>query len=174
MLSNISIKGCLFATGLLAGALLLTPPLVTAQTVDTDEVAKVTTATGKAAESTDPQPVLTEYRGIRIGMAAEDVRNKLGHLREKGKVQDFFVFSDNESAQVFYDSNGNVRAISVDYMGMSNPPTPKDVLGEDLQAKPDGSMYGLTRYPSAGFWVAYSRTGGDDPIVTITIQKSSL
>jgi hypothetical protein len=27
------------------------------------------------------------------------------------------------------------------------------------------------RYPKAGFWVSYSRTAGDTPIVTIQIQK---
>jgi len=107
-------------------------------------------------------------------MTMNDVRNKLGHLKEKGKVQDFFVFSDSESAQVFYDQDGKVTAISLDYVGKNgSPPTPIEVLGEDLQAKPDGSMYQLKQYPSAGYWVAYNRTAGDDPRVTITIQKTN-
>jgi hypothetical protein len=45
------------------------------------------------------------------------------------------------------------------------------VLGVELQAKPDGSMYELKRYPDAGYWVSYNRTAGDKPIVTITMQK---
>jgi hypothetical protein len=95
-------------------------------------------------------------------------------LREKGKLQDFFVFSDNESAEVFYDSEGKVKAISIDYMGKgSNPPTALEVLGEDIQAKPNGSMYELKRYPSAAYWVAYNRTAGDNPTVTITMQKEN-
>jgi hypothetical protein len=45
------------------------------------------------------------------------------------------------------------------------------VLGVELQAKPDGSMYELERYPAAGYWVSYNRTAGDKPIVTITMQR---
>jgi hypothetical protein len=63
-------------------------------------------------------------------------------------------------------------AVSVDYFGgNSNAPLPTSVLGEDLQAKPDGSMYQLKRYPDAGYWVSYNRTAGDNPVVTITMQK---
>jgi hypothetical protein len=32
-------------------------------------------------------------------------------------------------------------------------------------------MYELKRYPSAGYWVAYSRTAGKNPIITVTMQK---
>ena len=36
----------------------------------------------------------------------------------------------------------------------------------------NGIVYKLVRYPSAGFWVAYSRlNAGGDPLTTITIQK---
>jgi hypothetical protein len=45
------------------------------------------------------------------------------------------------------------------------------VLGVALDAKADGSMYQLNRYPDAGYWVSYNRTAGAKPIVTITIQK---
>jgi hypothetical protein len=45
------------------------------------------------------------------------------------------------------------------------------VLGAELQARDDGSMYELKRYPDAGYWVSYNRTAGDKPIVTITMQK---
>jgi hypothetical protein len=41
-----------------------------------------------------------------------------------------------------------------------------------IEAKPDGSMYKMTTYPQAGYWVAYSRTPGDAPLVMITMQKT--
>nr|MDQ3819849.1 hypothetical protein [Acidobacteriota bacterium] len=117
-------------------------------------------------------PVFTDYKGIIIGMSADDVRNKLDHLKEKGKLQDFFVFSDAESAQVFYDDQGKVKAVAVTYLEDNhNAPSAKAVLGEDVQAKPDGSMYEMRRYPAAGYWVAYSRTAGKSPIITVTMQK---
>ena len=42
----------------------------------------------------------------------------------------------------------------------------------EIEAKPDGSMYQMTPYKEAGYWVAYSRTPGEQPMVIITMQKS--
>jgi hypothetical protein len=119
----------------------------------------------------EPAPVYKDFMGVTIGMAANEVREKLGHLKDKGEHQDFFVFSESHSAQIFYDE-GKVNAISVDYLVKGGEaPTPESVLGEAVQAKPDGSMYEIKRYPAAGYWVAYSRIAGDSPIVTVTMQK---
>jgi hypothetical protein len=159
----------------LIAALLIAVPLAAGQTPDTGQIAQ-TTADNKSGESTmELQPVFSEYRGIKIGMTAVEVRKLVDKLQAKGEKQDFFVLSDTETAQVFYDKDGKVRAISIDYLGKgSDPPMPVEVLGEEIQPKSDGSMYGLKRYPSAGFWVSYNRTSGDDPTVTITMQKSQL
>jgi hypothetical protein len=134
---------------------------------------EVATALDKSASNatTANVPVFTDYRGVRIGMTAEEVRAKLEGLK-KGERQDFLVFSERESAQIYYDDQGKVIAVSVDYFGdNSNPPSPDTVLGAALQAKADGSMYQLNRYPDAGYWVSYNRTAGEKPIVTITMQK---
>jgi hypothetical protein len=134
---------------------------------------EVATAIDKSASNatTANVPVFTDYRGITIGMTAEEVRAKLEGLK-KGERQDFLVFSERESAQIYYDDQGKVIAISIDYFGdKSNPPSPDVVLGAALQAKADGSMYQLNRYPDAGYWVSYNRTAGEKPIVTITMQK---
>lgn len=156
-------------TALMIVALLIAVPLAAGQTPETSQVAQ-TTADKKSAEKL--QPVFSEYRGIKIGMTADEVRKLSDKLRDKGEKQDFFVLSDTETAQVFYDNDGKVRAISIDYLGKgSDPPMPVDVLGEEIQPNSDGSMYGRKRYPSAGFWVFYNRTAGDDPTVTITMQK---
>jgi hypothetical protein len=129
-----------------------------------------------STKSGDPNkletPVYSSYRGIKIGMTTDDVRKAVDHLKEKGETQDFFVFSDNETAQVFYDKDHQVMAVSIDYLGNdSGAPTPEQVLGQTIQAKPDGSLYALVRYQNAGYWVSYNRTAGDNPIVTITMQK---
>ena len=55
--------------------------------------------------------------------------------------------------------------------GANGIPSPKDVLGTDADKKPDGSLYKLVRYPKAGYWVSYSRTAGDSPTITVTMQK---
>ena len=156
----------------LIAAVLIAVPLTSGQTHDTRQIAQ-TTADNKFSDSTmELQPVFKEYRGIKIGMTADEVRKLVDKLRDKGETQDFFVLSDTETAQVFYDKDGKVRAISIDYLGKgSDPPMPVEVLGEEIQPNSDGSMYGRKRYPSAGFWIAYNRTAGDDPTVTITMQK---
>ena len=122
----------------------------------------------------DEEPVFHEYRGVKIGWLADEVRKKLGNPANKGDEQDFYVFSDSkETAQVLYDkATGKVTAISVDFMsGAREVITPQQVFGADFDAKPDGSKYKLVRYPKAGYWVSYSRTAGDTPIITVTIQQ---
>jgi len=165
----------------LFGALLLAAPYVSAQeqqqspsATDSAQVAGNNAPAGVTNEKASPavMPVLTNYKGVTIGMSADEVRDKLDNLKEKGKVQDFFIFSDNESAQVFYNAEGKVMAVSLNYVGeKSGAPDAKAVLGEDVQAKADGSIYKLVRYPEAGYWVSYSRTAGDAPITTVTMQE---
>jgi hypothetical protein len=121
----------------------------------------------------DDQPLLQEYRGVQIGWLADDVRKKLGAPADKGDEQDFYVFGEKETAQILYDKGTRkVVAISVDFVnGATTVLTPQQVFGADIEAKPDGSKYKLVRYPKAGYWLSYSRTAGDAPIITVTIQK---
>jgi hypothetical protein len=135
--------------------------------------ARAQTAQKNLSAAPDDQPVFNDYRGVKIGWLADEVRKKLGSPADKGDEQDFYVFGDKETAQVLYDkTTRKVTAISVDYMnGAHEVLTPQQVFGADIDAKPDGSKYRLVRYPKAGYWVSYSRTAGDNPIITVTIQK---
>ena len=126
----------------------------------------------RSAGVDDAVPLFQEYRSVRIGMPVEEVRKKLTNPNDKSDEQDFFIFSDNETAQVFYDKTHKVYAISANFLnGARDIPTPKLVLGTDIPAKPDGSMHKMVRYAKAGFWVSFSRTAGDSPLVTVTLQK---
>ncbi len=120
----------------------------------------------------DGQPTFHEFRGVHIGMAADEARKKLGSPRDKSEEQDLYVFNDNEAVQVYYDKTGAVSAISVDFMsGATGVPSSKEVFGAEAEAKADGSIFKRVDYPKAGYWVSYSRTAGNDPTITITIQK---
>jgi hypothetical protein len=124
------------------------------------------------AQRPEGEPAFSDFKGVRIGSSTDEARKKLGSPREKSDDQDFYVFNDNQAVQVFYDKTAKVSAISIDYMsGASGIPSPKDVLGTDADKKPDGSLYKMVRYPKAGYWVSYSRTAGDSPTTTVTIQK---
>jgi hypothetical protein len=135
-------------------------------------------AYGQAAKKSaqaeaDVEPTFKEYRGAQIGMTADEVRKKLGNPSDKGEEQDFYVFNEKETAQILYEkATKKTIAISVDFMsGASGVITPQQVFGADVEAKPDGSKYRLVRYPKVGYWISYSRTAGDNPIITITLQK---
>ncbi len=120
----------------------------------------------------DPSPLFLEYRGVQLGMTADEVRKKLGDPREKGDEQDFYVFGESETAQFLYDKTHKVTAISADFMTVGNKtPTAKDVFGADVEAKADGSVYKMVRYPKAGYWLSFNRTSGTSPMTTITLQR---
>jgi outer membrane protein assembly factor BamE (lipoprotein component of BamABCDE complex) len=116
------------------------------------------------------QPIYSEYRGIRLGMTSEEVRTKLGEPTSKADDQDYYVFSENEAAQIVYDTQHKTKAISVDYMNGVGAPDPKTVVGVDLDASAN-KLYKLVRYESLGFWVSFNRTAGPVVVVTVTIQK---
>src|SRR5262245_19788026 len=95
----------------------------------------------RANVAPEEQPVFNEYRGVKIGWLADDVRKKLGNPLAKGDEQDYYEFGEKEKAQVYYDkATRQVTAISVDFMnGASEVITPQQVFGADIEAKPDGS-----------------------------------
>src|SRR5262245_52033756 len=75
------------------------------------------TSRHKAADGDETEPSFKEYRGVQIGWLADDVRKKLGNPADKGDEQDFYVFSEKETAQILYDkATKKVTAISVDFM----------------------------------------------------------
>ena len=125
---------------------------------------------GKKAES----PILQDYKGIKIGMTAADVRAKLGKAQSDDKDGFLYVFSDEETAQIMVDGEQKVRTVSVMYSS-DNPKPPKfeDVFGKTAQPEPQtgGSIYKLVKYPEAGYWVSYNRMAGDKPTIMVIMQK---
>ena len=125
-----------------------------------------------AAAAEEETGVYKEYRGVQLGMTADEVRKKLGEPKDKSDEQDFFVFGETETAQIVYDKTQKVVTISADFLSTdASVPTAKQVLGSDLEAKPDGSVYKMVRFTKAGYWLSYNRTAGASPMTSITLQK---
>jgi hypothetical protein len=122
------------------------------------------------AEVEVQQPVYREYRGIRLGMTTEEARAKLGEPKLKGDDQDFYVISENETTQIAYNAAHKVVTISTDYMGGVGAPDYKVVVGDNLEVRPDGSLFKTVYYRSEGSWVGYNKSAGPVPTVTITLQ----
>jgi hypothetical protein len=127
--------------------------------------------TAAPANPDEASPAFNEYRGIQLGMVSDEVRRKLGDPRDKGEEQDFWVFNEEEMAQVVYDKTHKVITISADFTNATKAITAKQVFGADIEAKADGSVYKMVRYPKAGYWLSYNRTGGSTPLTTITLQR---
>lgn len=123
------------------------------------------------ADKPKEEPPFSSYKGVRIGMTAAEARKLLGSPTDKDDRQEVFAVSDEESCQVYYDAARKVSAVSITYFSAKAVPAPRSVLGEEPEAKPDGSVYKLIRYPKAGYWVSYTRTSGDAPMTIIAIQK---
>ena len=88
------------------------------------------------------------YRGVQLGMTADEVRKKLGEPKDKGTEQDFFVFNETETAQIVYDKSQKVVTISADFLTQGPEVlTAKQVFGSDVDPKPDGSVYKLVDCP---------------------------
>ncbi len=117
-------------------------------------------------------PPYSSYKNVSIGMTADEARSKLGAPTETSDEQDYFKFSENETSQVYYDAAHKVTAITVTYTGkLDLAPTPRAIFGADAEVKPDGGIFKMVKYPKAGFWISYNKTGGDDPLIIIAIQK---
>jgi hypothetical protein len=127
---------------------------------------------GTPAARDEESALFHEYRGVQLGMTADEVRKKLGDPKDQSDEQDFFVFSESETAQIVYDKTHKVITISADFMTAgASVPTARQVFGSDLEAKADGSIYKMIRFPKAGYWLSYNRTGGTSPLTTVTLQK---
>ena len=123
------------------------------------------------ADRAQDEPHFSEYKGVRIGMSAEEARKLLGNPTDKDDKQEVFAVSDDESCQVYYDASRKVSAVSITYLSAKAVPTPKSVLGEEPEARQDGSFTKLIRFPKAGYWVSYTRTPGDSPMIIIAMQR---
>jgi hypothetical protein len=124
-----------------------------------------------AAPVVTQQPLYTDYKGVRLGMTAAEVKTKLGNPAFMDKELGYFVFSETETVQIAYDAAGKVKTISIDYQNGTGAPEPRAVVGAELETRENGSLYKVVYYENQGFWVSYSRTTGPVIIVTITIQK---
>src|SRR5215813_12451599 len=87
---------------LLKRALLVTVSLTVAGTAFAQSPATSKNRTAAGGEKAE-EPVFLDYRGIKLGWLADEVRKKLGSPANKGDEQDFYIFGEKETAQVLYD-----------------------------------------------------------------------
>lgn len=129
-----------------------------------------------ASSTHSPAPTaakhITDYRGIWLGARATDVRAKLGAPKDMSDVIDVYSFAETETVLFYYDEALSVKAIMATFAGdLTKAPTPIQIFGEDADVKEDGSIFKMVRYEKERFWISYTKTAGDEKLVTIAVQK---
>jgi len=140
----------------------------------------VSNVNGPNAQKTDVvTPAIDDIDGITIGMTADQVKEKLGKPDSGDETSGmYYTMSNGESMQLAFDTDKKVKMVAMMYSGKGvKAPEPTEVFGPQGTITPgaDGRIYKMVRYPSAGFWVAYSRLDLDaGPMITVTMQKMTL
>ncbi len=112
------------------------------------------------------------YRGVSIGMSAEQARQKLGTPKERSNSGDYYVLSPGESVQLIFEKDLSIKSLTVNYTGdLKSAPSPKDVFGVDVKKEADGSITKMMSFPKDGYWASFVRTGGKETMIVVTLQK---
>jgi hypothetical protein len=91
------IESCLLVLLVMTLFLLASVSATAQQTTNSQDVHDEIASKGGGAELKQPSkmpitraPVYKDFMGVTLGMGADEVRAKLGHLKDKGEGQDFF------------------------------------------------------------------------------------
>jgi hypothetical protein len=113
--------------------------------------------------------VMREFRGIKLGMKRDEVRDALGKPELSDKSQDSFKIGGDDRLTTHYD-NDSVKAIQLYFFESKKVPNWVDVVGAmEIEQRPDGSKVTRVEVPEEDFWVSmYQSKSGD--VTTITIS----
>ena len=118
------------------------------------------------------KPLYREYRGVNLGMKADEVHATLGAPTSSDSNSDIYIRSDKELATVYYDADKKVVAVVTTYTGRdAGAPEATTVIGKAPTPDESGAITEMVRYPDDGYWVSYNVIPGDEPITIVTIRK---
>lgn len=131
------------------------------------------TVTPPQAADQPAGPLVDDINGITLNMTAEQVRDKLGKPDAGDASMMYYDLDGGQQLQLRLDADKKVTMVAGIYSGKKiDAPEFTEVLGSEAPTPENGRIYKLVRYPSAGYWVAYSRIDLDSgPMTTVTIQK---
>ncbi|CAN5378929.1 hypothetical protein BH10ACI3_BH10ACI3_16880 [soil metagenome] len=126
-------------------------------------------------EPSQMAPAISSLKGVSPGMTKGEVEEVLGKPKMSDKASMNYTFSKTATAQIGFNEQGKARTIAVIYTdGDETAPSFSDIFGPDVpfvEGK-NGGVYKLIRYPSAGFYIAYSKTMvSNKAMVVITMRK---
>jgi hypothetical protein len=114
--------------------------------------------------------VMREFRGIKLGMKRDEVRDALGKPELSDKSQDSFKIGGDDRLTTHYD-NDSVKAIQLYFFESKKVPGWVDVVGDtEIEQRPDGSKIARVDIAGENFWVSMFQGKGGD-VTTITISR---
>jgi hypothetical protein len=113
--------------------------------------------------------VMREFRGIKLGMKRDEVRDALGKPELSDKSQDNFKIGGDDRLTAHYDKD-SVKAIQLYFLESKKAPNWVDVVGDtEIEQRPDGSKVTRAEVSEEDFWVSmYQNKSGDVTIITIS------
>ena len=107
----------------------------------------------------DNRPAFSDFKGVSIGMRADEARKKLGNPRDKGVEQDFYMFGDNQAVQVFYDKVSRKRDFDRFYERCQRDSILQETLGAEAEERRRLCIQ-IDSLSKRGLLVSYSRLPG--------------
>ena len=114
--------------------------------------------------------VMSEYKGVKLGMKRDAVKTTLGNPAESTDTSDDFKLEGDDTMTVHYE-NGEVKAIQLAFLDPKHAPAWKDVVGDaEVSELSNGAKTARKTIEAEHFWVSIYQTK-DGSSTRITISK---
>jgi hypothetical protein len=114
--------------------------------------------------------VMSEYKGVKLGMKRDAVKAALGNPANSTESSDEFNLTGEDTMTVHYD-NEEVKAIQLAFLDAKHAPPWKDVVGDaEVTETTNGGKAARKILEAEKFWVSIYQTK-DGAITRITISR---
>jgi hypothetical protein len=114
--------------------------------------------------------VMSEYKGVKLGMKRDAVKAAMGNPASSSDTSDDFNLTGDDKMTVHYD-NGEVKAIQLAFLDPKNAPPMNDVIGDaEVSETSNGAKTARKILEAEKFWVSYYQTK-DATTTRITISR---
>lgn len=132
--------------------------------------ASVTSAGAGTEVMPQDKKVMTEFRGVRLGMKKAQVITALGKPSTSDESRDEFSPDDDSQITIHYD-NGEVRAIQLSFLSAAKAPAWTDVIGDaEISQTETGAKTARKVINAEHFWVSMYQNK-DGSVTRITISR---
>jgi hypothetical protein len=127
-------------------------------------------AVSAGAGDTTQAKVMSEYKGVKLGMKRDAVKTAMGNPTNSSDTSDDFNLTGDDTMTVHYE-NGEVRAIQLAFLDPKHAPAWKEVVGDaDVSEVSNGAKSARKVIEAEKFWVSIYQTK-DGSITRITISR---